>query len=276
MLQPSGAAADRSADPWFWSHFDDAALVMMDLVPAEVLAEGRSVLDFGCGDGAMALGVASRCAAAVTGVDLYRSFDHLPGMARANLGLDRLPPNLRFVEVRAGEPMPLAPGCMDLVYSWSVFEHVADPPAALADIHRVSKAGAILFIQIEPLYYSPFGSHLQRLVPEPWAHLLLGEDEFLRRAAAAEDHIDASEHDVLYRMNAFAEVKRHLIGEYRTLNRITAERLVELVVAAGFGIESQLPLKVEGLSPPERLLRDYPPELLLTNQVVLVAHKLAS
>src|SRR5262249_26257644 len=140
---------------------------------------GRTVVDFGCGDGATALGVAHSAEAKVTGIDLYRTFGHLPSLARANLGSDHLPRNLAFEQNFLGVPLPLATGSVDLIYSGSVFEPLADVDGTLSEFSRVVRPGGAIFIQIEPLFFGPFGSHMQRLVAEPWAHLLYDEHEFI-------------------------------------------------------------------------------------------------
>jgi len=260
-------------DPWFRSHYEGAAGIVLDLVPADCFAKGRTAVDFGCGDGATTLGVAEHVEADVLGLDLYLTFLHLPDLAQKNLGTPVLPSNLAFRQTRLGEPLPLADASVDLVYSWSVFEHVADVPGVLAELARITKPGAVLFIQVEPLFYGPYGSHLQRLVDEPWAHLRLGEEEFLRRAAAAQDEVPEHEKDTLYRDHSFAELKRYLLGEYRSLNRITAEELIRSVSATGFEIAVPRLIEAEGVVPDACLLEKYPRELLLTNQIVLTARK---
>jgi ubiquinone/menaquinone biosynthesis C-methylase UbiE len=259
-------------DPWFWSHYDDAAGIVRSLVPAESLTRGKTIVDFGCGDGATALGVASKIEAGVIGLDIYRSFDRLPDLARDNLGTRELPRNLSFVQNEPSQPLPLGDGSVDLVYTWSVFEHLADVPGILAELHRVSKEGAYLFIQVEPLFYSPFGSHLRRLIDEPWGHLLGSEDTYLARAAAARDTVPIEEQDVLYRTHEFETVKGHLIAEYRGLNRITAQRLLDAVSDAGFDLGWKKLMSTE-LEPPRELSHRLPVDLLKTDQIVLLARK---
>lgn len=267
---PPAAASPRDRDPWFWSHYDVASIVL-DHVPASCVARGRRVLDFGCGDGAATLGLALRAEADVLGLDLTRAFDHLPELARRNLGLS-LPGNLSFVVANEGEALPVPAASIDLAFSWSVFEHVSDPRGSLEALHRVIKPGGFLFVQVDPLFYSPFGSHLQRLVKAPWAHLEMGDGEFLELALAAPNDIPLDEQDTLYRTNAFEEVRRHLVGEYKRLNRLKAEELLGMVRVAGFEILSSNTTCCD-LDPPEALLATYPRELLLTRQVVLLARR---
>jgi SAM-dependent methyltransferase len=261
------------ADPWFWSHYRDAARIVRTIAPPLYFSPGKAIVDFGCGDGATALGIAHSTEANVIGMDLYRSFEHLPALAAQNLGGDGIPGNLAFEQNTLGEPLPLATQSVDLVYSWSVFEHLADVRGTLSEFARVVRPGGAIFIQIEPLFFGPFGSHMQRLVDEPWAHLAHDEGEFIAMLQAAEDHVPESERDVLYRTHAFDDLKRHLIEEYRSLNRITADELVRDIETAGFTIEDERRIRAEGLVPDERLLARYSDDLLLTNQVVVLATK---
>ena len=273
---PERALAPPRLDPWFDSHYNGAANVILKLVPTDVLSSGRRVVDFGCGDGITAFGMASRIGADVFGVDLHPTYLQLPAWLEKSLGTGRLPPNLHFRQNVLGERLPFPDEFADLAYSWSVFEHLSDVPGILGELHRLLKPKALLFLQIDPLYASAYGSHLQRLVDEPWAHLLYDEAEYLRMAEAAKDNVPESEKDTLYRTHAFDKMKAHLIGEFKRLNRITADGLAESVTAAGFEILVQKRLRIEGLSPPAALLARYPADQLLTNQVVMIARRLAA
>ena len=61
----------------------------------------------------------------------------------------------------------------DAIYSWSVFEHIPREqiPGIMEDLYALLPAAGLFFLQIEPLYFSPFGSHLRRFIDTPWAHL---------------------------------------------------------------------------------------------------------
>ena len=263
----------RSRDPWFWSHYEVVANIVMAEVPAEALSQGRKIVDFGCGDGAATLGIASHVAAQVIGVDLAKSFNELPRLAERNLGARAVPGNLSFEQNHLGQPLPFADNSIDLVYSWSVLEHVADVDEVLREFSRVIRARGYLFIQIDPLFHSPYGSHLQRLIDVPWAHLLYDEPEFIRLALNATDKVPLDQQDTLYRNHVFDDVKRYLISEYRRLNRIRADQLIELVSASGFDLLSTKLIEAENVCPDSRLLQLYPRDLLMTQQVVLLGQK---
>jgi 2-polyprenyl-3-methyl-5-hydroxy-6-metoxy-1,4-benzoquinol methylase len=260
-------------DPWFWSHYRDAAGIVLDLVPKEYFAAGKTVVDFGCGDGATTLGIAHSVQARIIGIDLHRTFEHLPDLAKQNLGAAELPSWLTFEQNTLGAPLPLGPESVDLIYSWSVFEHVADVKGMLSEFARVVRPGGAIFIQIEPLFFGPFGSHMQRLVNEPWAHILHAEPEFIAMLEASTDQVPESDKDILYRTNNFDDVKRYLIKEYRGLNQITADHLVQYITDEGFIIKDERRIRVEGLAPSDDLLSKHPADLLLTNQIVVLAVK---
>lgn len=75
---------------------------------------------------------------------------------------------------------PLPPNSIDLVVSHSVFEHLSDVEAALANINKVLKVRGHVLITISPLYYSASGSHVNS--PSKltnWEHLDPDSDHFM-------------------------------------------------------------------------------------------------
>lgn len=71
----------------------------------------------------------------------------------------------------------------DLVCSWSAFEHISQPQAALEEVARVLRPGGIAYLLIH-LYTSHSGSHDPRtqgaLAPPYWPHLRAGHREAVR------------------------------------------------------------------------------------------------
>lgn len=261
-------------DAWFHSHYVIAANMVVGALQAHRLPEDARILDLGCGDGIMALGVCEAGGHAVVGSDLTDAFQTLPGRVAQALGAGHsIPPGLGFSQASPGEPLPFPDAHFDAGYSWSVFEHVDDVPALLSEVMRVLKPGAPFFLQIEPLYFSPYGSHLRRLVPRPWAHLRMSQADYLVEAAAATDQVRAEEKDVLYQLNAFEQVKQYLIGEYHSLNRITAARLVACVRKAGLLIERCELGQVPVSSVPTPLQERFPLHDLRTQEIRLLLRK---
>jgi len=166
--------AAQISDTWFRGHFEYAADAIQSWLTPEIKLNQSRMLDFGCGDGITALGVALKAQPAdLVGVDITRDFESINELSKSQLGLSGPPSNLRFQQITAGEPLRFSK--IDAIYSWSVFEHIdrRHLPGILASFRHALRPGGLVFIQIEPLYFSAFGSHLQRLVQEPWAPLSL-------------------------------------------------------------------------------------------------------
>ena len=106
------------------------------LVP--YLDEHTELLDIGCGDGALSIGLAGLCGQ-VTALDLS-SAEFLDADAYAR---DRRLGNLRFVEGDATR-LPFADGTFDAVHGHSVLESGADPARILAEARRVLRPGGRL------------------------------------------------------------------------------------------------------------------------------------
>jgi len=263
----------RSEDRWFYSHFVTAANEIGDHLSRFVRLDQSRVLDFGCGDGFTALGVMRFDLKEVVGVDLNMAYHYLPEISQRYLGTDKLPENLSFQQVHEGESLPFENNSFNAIYAWSVLEHVQDIDGVMSELHRVLAPEGILFIQIEPLYHSPFGSHLLRLIPEPWAHLMMAEDAFLDRAWKAPDQIREEEQDLAYQKNTFIDFKKFLISEYQSLNRITAGELEVAARNSGFNVIAQEKHQRHPCRPPMELLERYPAEDLLTNDVRLTLRK---
>jgi len=151
--------------------------------------ERSSTIDFGCDLGIKAYGYAQNLKfKRVIGVDISTNFQNLPGVLERHAGDASLPPNLEFRLIRPGQSLAmLAP--VDGFISWSVFEHIqrAILEQVTRDLFLTLRPGGIGYVQVNPLYYSRFGSHLGHIFKHPWQHLLDGEEGFERRIFAAVD-----------------------------------------------------------------------------------------
>jgi SAM-dependent methyltransferase len=144
-------------------------------------------------------------------------------LAREQIGLDELPNNLSLHHVRVGT-MPDAAARFDLAYAWSVFEHVNHEllVPALRQIHDVLRPGGKIIIQMNPLFYSATGSHLDPWIPGPWAHLI-DQDSTYREKMLKGAKSDQSLYEALVRL-------------YGTLNRLTVKDFRLLLDQTGFSV----------------------------------------
>ncbi len=264
-------------DQWFYDHFAAAPARINHMARKKLKGEQQRILDFGCGDGIMALGMQlQNPRARVTGVDLHDAHKCLAETAHKQIQLHALPETLQFHQVQAGEKLESAVGKgFDLIYSWSVFEHIARDclEGIIADFHSILDKDGLVLIQIAPLYYSPFGSHLLGLVDEPWAHLLLDETE-LRAKVAGRDLTEFrdDQKNLLFTSCSGNDFKQHMLSEYSTLNRIRYRELITLFEEKGFKV-AKIRKKLANQRIPSQLLQKVAREDLRTYEVFVAFRK---
>jgi SAM-dependent methyltransferase len=107
------------------------------------LRPGMRVLDIGCGPGTITLGLARAVSpgGSCVGIDMAASQIELARAAARDLDADGV-----AFETGSVYALPFADGSLDLVHSHAMFEHLARPDAALAEIRRVLRPGGIVGI----------------------------------------------------------------------------------------------------------------------------------
>lgn len=267
--------AGQITDEWFRAHFEYAADVVNHWVGGVLDIPQSRFLNFGCGDGITDLSLVLRYGAtSIHGVDVRREYQKLPRIAREQLGMRRVPVALTFETIESGDALARAGVQYDGIMSWSTFEHVRRDqlPSILADLHACLRPGGYFFIQIEPLFYSPYGSHLRRYDDTPWHHLLAGEDELWKVIENHQGPIDPAEVDFGFADFGVDGYKRFVFNEYRALNRLTADELVQFAKGAGFSVAREERRTVD-LDVPEGLLSQYPRDWLVNNEIFLLLRK---
>lgn len=180
-------AWNRGHADWFFRHFDHAALVVTDyMLKRHPLLQGR-ILDVGCGDGIIDLGIFLRMQPELlVGIDPFKGYERLPAALAANdlpadlldgaLGSGRL--QFRPDDANA---IPYPDDHFDVVVSWGSLEHIAGGYGkALQEIRRVLKKDGLLFVH-PGLYYGALGNHLGEFFDDPFIHLKLPPEQ-LREA----------------------------------------------------------------------------------------------
>jgi ubiquinone/menaquinone biosynthesis C-methylase UbiE len=135
-----------SAEKSSWERFGDNATLSrfrqrtIDNTVAPLrryLGSGMTVLDVGCGPGALTLDAAAVVApGAVAGIDLSRSAVSQAEESARAAGLS----NVSF-QVADAYSIPFEDGTFDLTYSHSILEYLREPSRALAEQVRVTKPG---------------------------------------------------------------------------------------------------------------------------------------
>lgn len=175
MRPPAKRTVDYGAyDQWreeslsgSWASFSDEHIV------------GKDVLDFGCGDGQLALFLAKKQPRRIVGIDLNRSAIE---RARASMSKAAVPRDTA-VEFFVGsvDGLPLADRSFDTLVAFDCLEHVMSPAAILREWHRVLRPGGRCLLEWYP-YKGPWGPHMESLIPLPWAHVVFGQRAMFRAA----------------------------------------------------------------------------------------------
>lgn len=165
---------DRGSDPAVYARWRYTMLTQSWSGFSDALITGKDVLDFGCGDGQLALFLLSRKPRSMLGVDI------IPGaIERANARASGTP--ARFL-LGSEEGIPLPDRSVDTILAFDMLEHVMQPGNIIADWFRVLRPGGRVAIEWYP-FKGPYGPHMEGLIPIPWAHVLFGERAMFRTAA---------------------------------------------------------------------------------------------
>jgi SAM-dependent methyltransferase len=129
---------------------------------------GKTVLDLGCSSGYLVSAFLEHEPFDAIGADLDPEALRLA---------QETYPQIRFVQsTPAG--VPLEPASVDVVYSVDTVEHLSRPREILLDCHRVLRPGGSLLLHFQP-WLGPCGSHLEDIIPFPWANALFSMDTLL-------------------------------------------------------------------------------------------------
>jgi 2-polyprenyl-3-methyl-5-hydroxy-6-metoxy-1,4-benzoquinol methylase len=139
------------------------------LLGEEVLnwLKGKSVIDFGCGEGKESVELAQAGAACVIGLDNRES---ILQRARQNAAAAGVAEKCEFVTDYLG--------MVDAVISLDAFEHFSDPAGVLKKMQQLLKPGGVVYISFGPSWYHPRGGHLFSMIP--WAHIIFSEKALIR------------------------------------------------------------------------------------------------
>jgi len=129
--------------------------------------KGKTVIDFGCGEGAEAVEIAQNGATRVFGVDIR---EPLLEVARQNAIAAGVQDSCEF-GLRTEEPA-------DVIVSLDSFEHFSDPAGVLSVMASLLKPHGEVIASFGPTWYHPLGGHLFSVFP--WAHLIFNEKALIR------------------------------------------------------------------------------------------------
>jgi len=260
---------------WFDSHYHWAANIVGTWVSEAIDIKSATILDFGCGDGTTGLGVADNFSPKmVIGVDIRDSFKNIAVVAQNMAPTQKLPANISFLKIDPSERLADKVKA-NVVFSWSCFEHIERKylTSIFQDIYDMLPAGGLFFLQIEPLYFSPYGSHLAAYTKQPWQHLLLSEEE-LRKLVQEANPDDEARGKMRNSVVPLDQRKSYHLKQYSTLNKLTADEVLKIGTDIGFTVKKEMRSKV-GLVPSTALIERHGIDNLLTNETRVLFKKIS-
>src|ERR1700755_1932200 len=135
--------------------------------------EGKTVLEIGCNKGYMLGSFLQHEKFNAIGGDIDP--DAL-AYARNKFG-DRA----RFIQTTPSS-IPLEDESLDAIYTIDTVEHLSNPKAIFLEALRILKPGGWFLVHFHP-WFGPYGTHLEDIIPYPWANALFSMDTLLDVAA---------------------------------------------------------------------------------------------
>ncbi|HMQ04674.1 MAG TPA: class I SAM-dependent methyltransferase [Pyrinomonadaceae bacterium] len=142
--------------------------------------KNKTVMEVGCSQGYLLNSFLDNVHFYPIGADL--DADALD-IARKNYG-----EKIRFVQTTASS-IPVADESVDIIYSIDTVEHLSNIRAIFSECYRILKPGGTMFVHFQG-WYGPYGSHLEDIIPFPWANAVFSMDTLLKVAAHLYDSPD--------------------------------------------------------------------------------------
>jgi len=188
----------------------------------------KTVIDFGCGEGAAVVDLALSGAKKVIGIDIRQS---VLDKAKEKAAIAKVEDRCEFstsTETKA-----------DVIVSLDAYEHFEDPGAILEIMYGLLRPEGRVMVCFGPTWYHPLGGHLFSVFP--WAHLVFSEAALIRwRSTIRSDGA-----------TRFSEVSGGL-------NQMTISRFERLVAESRFRLEELEMVPIRRLRPVHsRLTREF-------------------
>jgi len=152
----------------------------VELFSPYVTFAGKTVLELGCNKGYLLNSFLQNESFDAIGAEID---PEALQVARENYG-DRI----KFVQT-APNAIPLPDNSVDVIYTIDTVEHLSRPSEIFAECLRVLKPGGTFLVHFSA-WFAPYGSHLEDVIPIPWANAVFSMDTLLDVAAHLYDSPD--------------------------------------------------------------------------------------
>lgn len=135
--------------------------------------EGKIVLELGCNKGYLINSFSQTEKFDAIGAELD---SEALKIARENYG-----DKIKFVQ-STPTSIPLPDESVDIIYTIDTVEHLSKPREIFEDCLRVLRPGGTFLVHFGA-WLTPYGSHLEDIIPMPWANAVFSMDTLLKVAA---------------------------------------------------------------------------------------------
>jgi SAM-dependent methyltransferase len=95
---------------------------------------------------------------------------------------------IKFIQTESTS-IPLPDASIDIIYTIDTVEHLSKIREIFTEAYRILKPGGMMFVHFQG-WYGPYGSHLEDIIPFPWANAVFSMDTLLKVAAYLYDSPD--------------------------------------------------------------------------------------
>ncbi len=142
--------------------------------------EGKTVLEIGCNKGYM-----------LDSFLQHENFTAIGGDINTEAlayGKNKFGDKIQFIRTTP-DAIPLPDESVDAIYTIDTVEHLSDPKAIFMEADRVLRPGGWFLVHFHP-WFGPYGTHLEDIIPYPWANAIFSMDTLLDVAAHLYDQPD--------------------------------------------------------------------------------------
>jgi ubiquinone/menaquinone biosynthesis C-methylase UbiE len=133
------------------------------------------------------------------------------------------------------ENMPLANNSVDFIFSYNALEHFTDPQKVLIEIHRILRPDGYVYIDFDPLYFSPRGLHAYRKINIPYLQILFKAEDLQKYADTKKLHWDELPYVNAYTITKFRSM-------FESLNdKFANKKYEEILDISGLNIIKKYP-----------------------------------
>ena len=156
-----GFKESRISDKYYFEWRKNRSSLAVDRVNQLMPLKDKTVLDIGCGYGALSSLLLEK-GAKVYGTETNAS--------KLKIALKFIKDKKFHFHIVSGETLPFKDNFFDAIFLFDVIEHVKNPHKIIKECERVLKPGGILYVEFTP-YYSVTGHHLYDFAKWP-IHIL--------------------------------------------------------------------------------------------------------